>query len=321
MHLSTSNLNSKDEGYLANIALLYYQEGLNQSDIAKRFGVSRATIINHLRESKERGIVDIRVSGKALHTSQMSRELKDKYKLSDAYIAYLGDSKDDKENSRHTARVAAQAFFNIVNEDDIIGVAWGETVKLISQELPNRVINNTHVCQVIGSMESDRMLSAEDCAIQIANKLGAECHTLHAPAVLSSEMLALSLRQEPAIAKQLERLSCLDVLLTSVGDLSAETHVVSSGILSEPELDKITHEGAVAFICSSFIDSSGSNLPFSLQKRMIAIPFPDIIKTPKRIMVASGLKKLKAVKAALKGGLVTHAILDSDLASKLLNSK
>ena len=52
---------------------------------------------------------------------------------------------------------------------------------------------------------------------------------------------------------------------------------------------------------------------------MIAIQFKDILRTSKRIMVASGQHKLKAVKAALDGGHVTHAVLDDQLALGLLN--
>jgi DNA-binding transcriptional regulator LsrR (DeoR family) len=57
---------TKDENYLANIALLYYQEGLNQGQIADRLGLSRATIVNYLKEGRDRGIVDIRVNGESL---------------------------------------------------------------------------------------------------------------------------------------------------------------------------------------------------------------------------------------------------------------
>ena len=51
---------------------------------------------------------------------------------------------------------------------------------------------------------------------------------------------------------------------------------------------------------------------------MIAIQLVDILKTPKRILVASGLKKVSAVTAALKGKFVTHAILDFELAQAIL---
>jgi len=310
---------TRDDSYLANIALLYYQEGLTQNDIATRLGVSRATIVNYLKESKERGIVDIRVNGQSLRSSLLSKELSARYRLADVYVANVGPEAEANFSLRQTARVAAMAFHDIVSPGDVIGVAWGDTVKQVADNLPFRSIAKTEVCQVIGSMESDRLLSAEDCAIQIANRIEARCHTLHAPAVLSSVQLAESLRHEPSIKTQLERFRSLNVILTSVGGLSENTHVLSSGILDQNSLEELTEKGAVGFICSSFIKQDGSPLSFPLQDRMIAIQFKDILRTPKRIMVASGQHKLKAVKAALDGGHVTHAVLDDQLALGLLN--
>ncbi|HBM69780.1 MAG TPA: hypothetical protein DDZ82_13300 [Rhodobacteraceae bacterium] len=313
------NFNSREDSYLANIALLYYQEGLNQSEIARRLGLSRATIVNYLREGKERGIIDIRVNGERLRHSQKSRKLAEFYNLDDVYIAHTGKDADPEFSRRHTARVAALAFHNIVAPGDIIGVAWGETIKLVSQHLPNRPIPKTEICQVIGSMESSRLLSAEDCAIKIANQIGAVCHTLHAPAVLSSSDLAAALRNEPTIKKQFSRFQNLNAILTSVGDLSENTHVVSSGIIEKADLDKIISDGAAGFICSYLINHNGDNLSIPRNERMIAISFEQIMATPKRIMVASGEKKFAAVKAALLGGHITHAILDEILVSLLLD--
>jgi DNA-binding transcriptional regulator LsrR (DeoR family) len=60
-------------------------------------------------------------------------------------------------------------------------------------------------------------------------------------------------------------------------------------------------------------------LPHRLEERMIAIQLEDILSTPKRILVASGLKKVSAVMAALRGKFVTHAILDFELAKAILD--
>jgi len=81
---------TRDDSYLANIALLYYQEGLTQNDIATRLGVSRATIVNYLKESKERGIVDIRVNGQSLRSSLLSKELSARYRLTHVYVDHVG---------------------------------------------------------------------------------------------------------------------------------------------------------------------------------------------------------------------------------------
>lgn len=308
----------RDDSLLANVALLYYKEGLNQSEIAKRMGVSRATIINYLRESRERGIVDIRVQGEALTLSRESRDLCEKFGLEDAYVANVGEGDGPELALRQTARAASVALHHIIEPGDTIGVAWGETVKLVADDLPQREIPGTEVCQIIGAMESDRLSAAETCAIQIANRIGAKCHTLHAPAVLSSAELARSLREEPTIRSQLDRLKSLDAILTSVGDLNESTHVVVSGILSLNDLRGVSAEGGVGFICSRFVDSSGRALSLPIEDRIIAIGLEDIRRAPKRIVVASGLNKLEAMRAVILGGYVTHAILDHRLARALL---
>jgi dihydroxyacetone kinase len=240
------------------------------------------------------------------------------FDLEDVYIANSGPNSDPSSALRQTARVAALAFYNIIEPGDVIGVAWGETIKSVGENLPDRKIYSTSVCQIIGSMESDRLLSAEDCAIQIANRIGAQCYTLHSPAILSSKLLAQELRQEETIKAQLKRLKNLSAIITSVGDLSDTTHILSSGIISEKDLEKIKDEGGAGWLCSGFIQEDGSKLPHQLQERMIAIQLEDILKTPKRILVASGLKKTSAVMAALKGKFVTHAIIDFELAKAIL---
>ena len=238
--------------------------------------------------------------------------------LDDVYISNSGPKSEYSFALRQTARVAALAFYNIIEPGDVIGVAWGETIRSVGENLPNRKIASTSVCQIIGSMESDRLLSTEDCAIQLANRIGAQCYTLHSPAILSSRSLAQELRQEETIKAQLKRLKNLSAIITSVGDLSDSTHILSSGIIRENELEEIKDAGGAGFICSGFIRADGTMLSHHLQERMIAIQLEDILTTPKRILVASGLKKLSAVMAALKGKFVTHAILDFELAKAIL---
>lgn len=308
----------RDDSLLANVALLYYKEGLNQGEIAKRMGVSRATIVNYLREGRDRGIVDIRVKGEVLALSRESRDLCEKYGLEDAYVANAGAGDDAALALRQTARAAAMALHNILEPGDRIGVAWGETVKLVADDLPDRHIPNTEVCQVIGSMDTQRLLAAETCAIQIANRIGAECHTLHAPAVLSSAALAHALRKEPTIRTQLDRLKTLDAIITSVGYLADSGHIVTAGIVTLDEVRQASAADGAGFICSRFVNTRGEHIALPLEERLIAIELDDIRRTPKRILVASGLNKLKAVRAVIAAGYVTHAIVDSTLALALI---
>ena len=306
------------ESLLANIALLYYKEGLNQGDIARRTGLSRATVVNYLREARARGIVDIRVAGKPMTLSNEARRLREMFGLQDVYVADAGSETDADMNLRQTARVAAAAFYDIVNPGDRIGVAWGQTMKVMADEMSEHAVRGAEVCQIIGAMDTTRLLAAETCAIEIASKTGAVCHTLHAPAVLSSADLARALCREPALQRQLARLQKMDCLFTSVSNLSEAGHLMASGIVSAVELQDVRTNGGVSFICSRFLNANGNCIETGLYDRMIAASLQDILSPAKRAVVASGLQKLEALEAALRGGFVTHLVVDHVIAAALL---
>ena len=176
------------DAFLANVALLYYGEGLTQSDIAQRMKVSRATIVNMLREARERGIVEIRVDGRSLAASNVARELRERFGLADVYVSRTGEDRmaDPASDLAQLARVAASAFCDILEPGDRVGVEWSRTVHEMAQQLPRLAVEGVEVCQMVGSMVSTHLPASESCAILIANALSARCYTLHALLALDS---------------------------------------------------------------------------------------------------------------------------------------
>jgi len=45
------------ENVVIGVAWMYYQDGMNQKDIADKLGISRATVVNYLQEARERGYI------------------------------------------------------------------------------------------------------------------------------------------------------------------------------------------------------------------------------------------------------------------------
>lgn len=306
---------------LSNVALLYYGEGLTQSEIAKRLQVSRVTVVNLLREARELGIVQIRVDGRQLKENTLARDLREAYGLTDVYIS---DTFEDAESNRDAAlrqlgRVAATAFLDIVETGDRVGIAWGETVLALSEELPRVQVESVEVSQLIGSMMSDRVPASENCAIRIASQIGAQCYTLHAPALASTAELAALFRGEPTISAQLDRLKTLDMVTYSIGNTSDDTHMAAAGMASLQELTAARKAGAKGIICCRYIDAEGNECHMPPTDRVIAAELKDLQKAAKRLLVVCGNDRLDATRAALKGGLATHLCVNSALAKALIN--
>lgn len=309
------------EALLANIALLYYGEGLTQSEIAKRMQVSRATIVNLLRESRDRGIVEIRVDGKHLSSSNLARDIRDKFDLQDVYIATSETRDIDQDRTALLAqvgRVGAAALLDIIEPGDRLGVAWGETIMAVSDVMARASMDNVEVCQLIGSMNSVRVPASENCTIQIAGKLGATCFTLHAPGIVATAEMADVFRTETTIKEQLKRLSKLDMTVASIGNLSSETHLKAAGMATQAELDLARAEGGTGVICCRFVDASGNGVPLPPDDRLIAASLNNLRDARKKLLIVCGDDRATATLAAIKGNLVTHLCVDEGLANKLI---
>ena len=313
------NFRTDKHALLANVALLYFGEGLTQSDIAKRMRVSRATIVNMLREARDSGIVDIRVEGRSLAASSLGLELRAAYGLEDVYIAQTGrDGPDTRAGMlRQLGRVGATALCDLVRRGDRLGVAWGETVRALSQYVPRAATSEMRVFQMIGSMMSDSVPTSESCAIEIANMLGAQCFTLHAPAIASSAEVATLFKAEPTIREQIDALGQLDMVVASVGNVSDDTHLARAQMATREELARARDAGAVGILCCRFIDAQGHVLRMPPDDRLITTELDNIRKAERRLLIAGGADRKEAVLAAIRGGFVSHLCVDQSLAAVL----
>lgn len=309
-----------DEATLAHAALLYYGEGLTQSEVASRMGVSRATIVGYLRAARDARIVDIRIQGKSFAQSTLATALKDKYQLEDVFVAPGGDGADGEDRlTERVAALAAMSLSYLLEPDDRLGVAWGRTIQHLAFRFPKAPIPGLVVYQMIGSMHSNQMFSAENCSIEIARRTHAECRTLHVPAIVSSAGLARALRDEPQIHNQFDELRGLTKVVFSVGDVeSDQAHVVQAGIASVAELRDLRAMGAAGVICCQFIDAEGGTLDHPLHDRILSTRPEDLLPVPFRMMVVAGEKKRAACLAALRGRMCSHLVADEAMARWLL---
>ena len=320
-------LTQRDNSLLANVAMLYYRDGLTQNEIATRLSVSRATVVNYLRQARERNIVDIRIKGASFSASNLSKALREAFGLADVFIAAtFPDPEADAEGRaveivRQVARVGAMAVYDLMQPGDVLGVAWGKTIEWLSEEMPRGSVPDLTVCQMIGSMKAPQMPAAETCAIRIASNLGADCRTLHAPAIVSSRTIANALRREPTIRAQLQQLSGLSKTLFSVGDCSPTTHQIRAGIATVAQLKWYVDHGAVAVLCGRFIDAKGRHVEGELDARMIGVTTSDLKKAKAGILVAAGVEKVEAMRAALAGNYAKYLVTDEITGKLLLTGK
>ncbi|MGL6208453.1 MAG: sugar-binding domain-containing protein, partial [Paracoccaceae bacterium] len=113
-------------------AWLYYADQLTQSDIAQRLNVARATVVNYLREARERGLVSIQISTEAQGRTTLARGLVQAFGLTGALVIPSGDP--DQLTTR-LGDAGARLLSERIAPGDIIGVAWGRTVLSAAEQI------------------------------------------------------------------------------------------------------------------------------------------------------------------------------------------
>ncbi|OOY27916.1 transcriptional regulator [Thioclava sp. L04-15] len=306
------------ENVVIEVAWMYYQESLNQKEIADRLGISRATVVNYLQEAREQGLVRISLRAEAFTRHRAAVELCERFGLSTAYV--VPDEGADMETTFHrVVQGAADWLPDLLEPGDRLGLAWGRTIYDLAAATERTRIEDLSVLQLVGSMSTPYGFTAEACSTRLAQRLGARCFNLHAPAVLSSGELAAALRAEPIIHDQLARLETCNKFLFSVGTCLPDSHVVGSGVATQADLGWYIAHGAKGVLCGRFIDGEGKGIDGPLEPRMIGIPLEKLVGLDMGILVTPGLDKVVASRAAIRGGYVSHLVTSLGVAEALLS--
>lgn len=301
---------------VAEVAWHYYVKQRTQSEISKLLGISRPTIISYIKIAKERQIVCVKIAGTHFTVNDLTDKFKSLFDLDSIHIV-PDEGLTGDELTHNVCEVAAHFLPNFVEEGDVLGVSWGQTISFVSERMPYWPIHNLTVRQIIGSMANPLLPTCESCSTEIARRLSATCINLNAPAVCTSSKLTTEIKSEPIIKEQLNNLTTCNKVIYSLSPCTSNTHVVQFKLATTKDIKDYTDKGAVGIIAGRFIDSNGKPVLGELDTRMLGIELTDL-RNMNGLLVASGIEKADACLAALRGGFVQNLILDIKLAKLVI---
>ena len=110
--------------------------------------------------------------------------------------------------------------------------------------------------------------------------------------------------------------------LAGIGSLPPSPLLRASGNAADlADQDRLHAAGAVGDVCQRFFDSAGNLVPSDLDDRVVGIDADTLRKIPRRIGIAGGESKHKAIHAAVSGGWVNVLITDTGTAAALLQAR
>jgi deoxyribonucleoside regulator len=309
------------DAVLAQIAEMYFVEGLSQEQIASRTNYSRSMISRLLTEARETGIVEIRVRHPLGRAAELELSFGTAFELSFVRVLARG-SFGERQIEQRLGELAARALIERLNDNDVIGLSWGRAVAEMVGALQPARRTGLQLVQLLGSL-GNRMpeIDGAELVRHAAATLSANVHTLSAPMIVANERIREALLSDPIISETFERFAKLTIAVVGIGSSRADqSALVRAGFLSTAEARDLVENGAVGDVCAIQLDAHGVPLKTPLHRRVIGIEPAQLKAVPLRIGVAAGANKGAPLIAALRSRMINALVIDESAAAAALRS-
>ena len=291
---------------LTKVAVLYYQEGLTQDQIAKKHQISRIKVGRLLKKAHETGIVEINIKHHPVYSTNIEQQLQETFGLKKALIAI--DQSSEDEQRKQVARVVLKYLSDNLRDGDVIAVGQGRNIAAITDTnayVPPRDVR--FISAIGGTHPSGNEINADHICRKLAKCFNATSETLYAPAYVESPLLAEHLMNNHTVKQTMDRARKADMAIIGIGDLNENSHMVKLGWFTPQDLVDIRREqGAVGDMTGyNLFRLDGSCVESMVKGKILGLSMSDMKRIPNVIGIASESSKVLATLGALRTGSIS----------------
>ena len=311
---------SSDLRLMTRVARLYHEDGLTQTEVARRLGLTQVAVSRLLKKAQAQGIVRTTVVTPPGAYADLESVLEAKFGLGQAVV---GDAARDSDEAVLGAIGSAAAHFleATLKSGEVIGISsWSASLlALVDRMQPLRKVEGCLVVQLLGGLGNPAAEQhANRLALRLARLVHGEARFLPVPAVVGSSSAARALAQAPSVSETVALFGRVSLALVGVGALEPSALVASSGnAFAREELEALQQNGAVGDICLRFYDAAGRPVRGGFEGRVIGIELERLRRVGRSVALCGGKRKLAATLGALRGGWVNTLVTDQFTAQRL----
>ena len=296
---------------MVRVSWSYYKLGMTQSQIAKKFNTNRVKIMKILEKAADENVVEIKIKDSTVNLLKIEKALTEKFNLKDSVVVPV-ESKDKTVISKQLGIAASQYISMILQDGDVLGIGWGESVSNTIRHLILDHINNLYIVSLSGGvlpLISDTNFFGRYSSI---------FKVLPTPLIFSNEKIAEEVCKEPEVTEIFNMWALTNHLLVGIGAPNNQATIVRKGYLSESQLALLRQKGAAGDILGQYFDGNGNIIDFETNQRIISFNISKLKEKQNVIAIAGGPTKIPAIAAAIKGGYLSTLITDELTAKQLL---
>lgn len=300
---------------LIKVAELYYNQNMNQQQIGTKLKISRVKVSRLLSEAKIKGIVKIDILYPKDNCIELEKQLEKKYNLEEAVIVSSTDKSQDVLYSE-VINAVAQLIKEKVSKDDIMGIAWGRTLKTVADKV-GAVNKEVKIVQLLGNIGSSDV-SGDVIVRTLANYFYDRIYLLPTPAIVDNVEIKQAIMSDGNVSAIFSMQKLCSLAVVGIGEVNEKSILALEQYLTKNDLYNLKQDGAIGEVCGRFINAHGEPCKTSVNNRVLGIEFADLKQIPCVVAAATGKEKVRPITAVLNSGAINVLVTDENTASRIL---
>jgi len=298
---------------LVTVAKMYYEDNMNQSEIAKAIGVSRPQISILLSDAKELGIVEIKINSPFEMDNNIMEILCRTYNIKGGSLINGVNSKSMTE--KMIIKSSYDFIKKVVNHGEYIGISWGnmigDVVEFVEAQ-DEKLMLDGNVCSLVGnSATANKNYHTDELCRAFGQAAGCEPHFALAPAFYESNEELQSVNELDFFRKIQQSWEKVNFAIVNI-----ENHP------SVPDLATASRFGsklkdAVGHMVSYYYDKDG-NIIQNESDIVYRIPLEQLKKADVVMGICRCNVTVENLIGALKTGILTHIFVDQEIAQEVV---
>ncbi|MDX8455930.1 sugar-binding domain-containing protein [Mesorhizobium sp. VK9D] len=291
------------------VAKLHYEAEMSQVDIARRLGVSTATISRLLQRARAEGIVRIEVLD-IVTPEAITTQLVEGLGLRDAAVVETPATGVLTALAAPLGGLLKQAE---LSAGSVVAIGWGRAIREVIRAGLPRIPGVLTVAATGGMQQQAPHFQINEFVRLAAEEFGGTPHFIHAPYLPSSELRDVFLA-DAAIHDAVSLWDRTDIAVVGVG----LPHAINAPEASAATLSEQALVQAAGDVLRHYFDADGALISWEGESRMIAMSPDQLRAVPLVIGVASGPEKAKAIIGAARARLIGALVTDTKTAQAIL---